>query len=223
MHEHDVAGRLTLGPFQNPVRGVLHGSGAALWLLLGVELATGPPFAERGALLLLALCQAALFATSALYHSLPWRPRWKARMQRADHAMIHVKIAGTVTALTWLAGPAPWSAVVAGAAWACAAAAGCHKVWAADIPEHPGIRLQLGQSLLGVPALASLAGQTSGAPLALLVGGGLLYLAGGLCFAARRPVLWPRVFSFHEVFHVLVLAGSGAHFAFVTRFLMRAP
>ena len=43
--------------------------------------------------------------------------------------------------------------------------------------------------------------------------GGLLYLAGGLCFAARRPVLWPRVFSFHEVFHVFVLAGSGAHFA----------
>jgi hemolysin III len=55
------------------------------------------------------------------------------------------------------------------------------------------------------------------------VGGGLLYLAGGLCFAARRPVLWPRVFSFHEVFHVLVLAGSGAHLLLFARILARVP
>jgi hemolysin III len=217
----DAASRVTVGPFQNPVRGALHGAGAALWLLLGAEIAAGPGFPERAALLLCTASQAALFATSALYHSLPWRPRWKARMQRADHAMIHVKIAGTVTALTWLAGPPPWSAAVAGAAWASAVAAGAHKLRVARIPEHPGVRLQLAQALLGLPALALLAQRSAGTPRALLLGGGLLYLAGALCFAARRPVLWPRVFSFHEVFHALVLLGSVAHLAFVSGF--RAP
>jgi hemolysin III len=215
--------RWRLGPFHHPVRGGLHLAGAALWLLFGAELALRPRVAGRGALLLCAASQAALFATSALYHSLPWRPRWKAGMQRADHAMIHVKIAGTVTAITWLAGPAPWSAAVVAAAWAVAAAGIAHKACVPRIAEHPSIRVQLGQALLGLPAIAAFAEREPGAQLALLLGGGLLYLAGALCFAARRPVLWPRVFSFHEVFHVFVLAGSGAHFALLTRLASRAP
>jgi hemolysin III len=211
--QHVADARLTVGPFENPVRGLLHASGAALWLAFGADLAARGAFPGRPALLVCAASQVALFATSALYHSLPWPPRWKARMQRADHAMILVKIAGTITALSWLAGPPPLAGVFVAAAWAIALAGIGHKAWAPAMPEHPSIRLQVGQSLLGVPAMASFAAHEPGAHVALLVGGGLLYLAGGLCFAARRPVLWPRVFSFHEVFHVLVLAGSSAHFA----------
>lgn len=219
----DALPRLTVGPFHNPVRGLLHGSGAALWLAFGASLALGPVFPERLALLLCAASQTALFATSALYHSVPWHPRWKARMQRADHAMIYVKIAGTVTAITWLAGPAPWSAALVAATWAVAVAGAAHKAWVPQIAEQPSIRVQVGQSLLGVPAMVAFALHESGFQLALLVGGGLLYLAGALCFAARRPVLWPHVFSFHEVFHVCVLAGSGAHFALLARALARVP
>jgi hemolysin III len=47
--------------------------------------------------------------------------------------------------------------------------------------------------------------------LALLVAGGLLYTLGMIAFATERPRLWPRVFSHHEVFHVLVVAGSASH------------
>jgi hemolysin III len=31
-------------------------------------------------------------------------------------------------------------------------------------------------------------------------------------YAARRPRLFPRIFSHHELFHVLVIAGSSFHF-----------
>jgi hemolysin III len=37
------------------------------------------------------------FGTSALYHRGNWRPRWSRRLQRADHAMIFLLIAGTAT------------------------------------------------------------------------------------------------------------------------------
>jgi hemolysin III len=210
----EISARLSVGPFQNPVRGVLHGSGALVWLAFAADLAVREAVPARAALLLCAASQVALFATSAFYHSLPWPPRWKARMQRADHAMIHVKIAGTITALTWLAAPLPLSGVFVAAAWAFALAGIVYKM-VAEIDEIPSVRLQIGQALLGLPAMASFAAREPGAHVALLVGGGLLYLAGALCFAARRPVLWPRVFSFHEVFHVFVLAGSGAHFALI--------
>ncbi|HVH04757.1 MAG TPA: hemolysin III family protein [Myxococcota bacterium] len=215
--------RLTLGPFQNPVRGALHASGAALWLAFAAHLAARPASFERTALWVGAASQAALFATSALYHSLPWPPRWKVRMQRADHAMIHVKIAGTLTALVWLAGPLPFGTSLLAAGWLWAFGAIAYKTLGPEIPEEPNIRLQLAQASLGLPAIAAFAAREPGAHALLLVGGGLLYLAGGLCFAARRPVLWPRVFSFHEVFHVLVLAGSGAHLLLFARILARVP
>lgn len=210
---NEAAARLTVGPFENPVRGLLHGSGAVLWLAFAASLAARGAFPERTALLVCAASGVALFATSALYHSLPWPPRWKLRMQRADHAMIHVKIAGSITALTWIAGPTPFTGALAAAAWAVALVGIGYKALVATLPEHPSIRIQVGQSLLGIPAMAGFAAHAPAGHVALLLGGGLLYLAGGLCFAARRPVLWPRVFSFHEVFHVCVLAGSGAHFA----------
>jgi hemolysin III len=38
-----------------------------------------------------------LFAASALYHRITWHPAARRRMQRLDHAMIFILIAGTYT------------------------------------------------------------------------------------------------------------------------------
>ena len=213
--------RLTVGPFHNPVRGLLHGAGAAWWLLFAAGLLGQAPGSGRDVLLLCAASQAALFATSALYHSLPWRPRWKRRMQRADHAMIHVKIAGTVTALSWLSLPTAPAAAAGAGAWALACAGVAHKAWSPELGVRRSIRFQLGHALLGLPALAAFALQAPAENVALLLGGGLFYVAGALCFVTGRPTLWPRVFSHHEMFHLLTLAGSGAHCALLARALSR--
>ena len=53
--------------------------------------------------------------------------------------------------------------------------------------------------------------------LAWLLAGGLLYTAGAVVYATRRPNPYPRVFGFHEIFHIFVLAGSVAHFVFMLR------
>ena len=47
--------------------------------------------------------------------------------------------------------------------------------------------------------------------LALL--GGVLYTVGMVFLATKRPRLWPRVFSYHEMFHICVVAGSAAHYS----------
>ena len=44
----------------------------------------------------------------------------------------------------------------------------------------------------------------------------------------QRPVLWPRVFGFHELFHLLVLAGNGVFYLVVLHLVgvlspLRAP
>ena len=53
------------------------------------------------------------------------------------------------------------------------------------------------------------------APLALIVAGGVTYTLGALVYALRRPDPFPRVFGFHEIWHLFVLGGSALHFAAV--------
>jgi hemolysin III len=59
-------------------------------------------------------------------------------------------------------------------------------------------------------------------PLVLIVSGGALYTIGGVIYAIQRPNPFPRVFGYHEVFHVLVIAGSVLHYALVAAYLMPA-
>ena len=49
--------------------------------------------------------------------------------------------------------------------------------------------------------------------IGLLAAGGLLYSVGAVIYATRRPDPFPRVFGYHEVFHALVIAAAGLHFA----------
>ena len=55
-----------------------------------------------------------------------------------------------------------------------------------------------------------------------IVGRGLLYTAGAALYALRRPVPAPAVFGYHEVFHLLVIAGVTAHFLAISVFALPA-
>ena len=49
-------------------------------------------------------------------------------------------------------------------------------------------------------------------PLALFAAGAILYTAGAIVYALKRPNPWPRTFGFHEVFHALVIAAVATHY-----------
>ena len=80
--------RWTLGRMQNPVRGFLHGSAAAAGFVGTIFLLLhAPNWPVRAAVLVFGLAMMALYTTSSLYHSIPWRERWKKRMQLS---LIHI-------------------------------------------------------------------------------------------------------------------------------------
>jgi hemolysin III len=47
----------------------------------------------------------------------------------------------------------------------------------------------------------------------LVLGGGLSYTLGAVVYALKRPDPWPRVFGFHELFHLGTVIGAGCHLA----------
>jgi hemolysin III len=61
-----------------------------------------------------------------------------------------------------------------------------------------------------VPELVKNAGETAAT---LLLAGALVYSAGALVYAFRRPDPAPAVFGYHEVFHALVVVAATMHYA----------
>ncbi len=72
--------------------------------------------------------------------------------------------------------------------------------------------MQTLQGWLAVPLLWPLAQRLPEQALYLILLGGFFYTVGMVLFVTKRPRLWPRLFSYHEVFHVCVVAGSTAHY-----------
>lgn len=217
--------RLCLGRMQNPVRGFLHGAAAVLSLVGAAALwrAGEDDVGMRIALLVFAASLVALYTVSSLYHSYPWRPEWKQRMQRLDHAMIYVLVAGTYTpiALAILDG---WLLAAALAAtWGITLVGTAQKIFWPHVPHAVSITMQVVQGWLALPFLGLVARTLPAGAFWLVVLGGLSYTIGMIFFVTRRPRLWPHVFSYHEVFHLCVVAGSALHYAAILGYVARFP
>ncbi|MDQ3266178.1 MAG: hemolysin III family protein [Myxococcota bacterium] len=191
------------------------GAGAVL-----VSVAPSPRAAV--AALVYSLGLAGMYGTSGLYHVPTWSQRARLRMRRLDHAMIFVQIAGTYTPLCLLALPQPLGAQLLAAVWL---GAGLGMVRAMAWAKPPrwltaGLYLALGwAAVLSFKELLTGLGPTG---LLLIALGGLIYSAGAVVYALRRPNPWPRVFGYHEVFHVLVIVASVLHFIVVRRVVIGA-
>jgi hemolysin III len=154
----------------------------------------------------------ALFVASAVYHRWPAASRWKGVLRRVDHCVIFVFIAASYTPIAALVLEPPSSTLVLVSVWAGALAGVVFSVAWIDAPRVAVALAYIAVGWVIVIALPAVFGEAGVAPGALLLGGGLLYSAGAVVYARRRPDPWPRVFGFHELFHALVIAAALLHF-----------
>lgn len=155
-----------------------------------------------------------LYTVSAIYHLGRWSKSQRRRMRALDHANIFVLIAGTYTPLcvNILSG---WLRVaILCTIWLLAISGVWIAVFRPQTPRIISTLLYIGMgwvAILALPAFLSLLPWTA---TGLLISGGLLYTTGGLVYAWRWPNPFPRVFGYHEVFHLFVIA-AGALFTVV--------
>jgi hemolysin III len=206
---------------QNPVRGFLHGS-AALVAVIGAVLlvAKASSLSGRIALAVYGLGLVALYTTSSLYHSVPWRERWKRRMRRLDHAMIFVLIASTFTPIGVVVLDGWMRVVSVSVAWSITAVGVGHHLLVRRQRFHLSIGLMVTMGWLSLALMVPLARRVGIAIVVLIAIGGVVYTVGMVIVVTQRPRLWPRVFSSHELFHVLVVTASAVHFAAIYRYVV---
>ena len=68
-------------------------------------------------------------------------------------------------------------------------------------------------------ALPALARALPAEGLVWILIGGLVYSAGAVVYATRRPDFFPGVFGHHELWHLFVIAGSACHFWAMARYV----
>lgn len=155
-----------------------------------------------------------LFLVSAVFHRPTWSPRARLLVGRFDNSAIFLLIAGTYTPVCLLLGSGVGRDLLV-IGWTGAALGIVLTVAWPRAPKRlmAGIYVLLGWVF--VPAAAGLRAAMGLQGLLLLGAGGLAYTAGAIVYALRRPDPFPRVFGYHEIFHLLVIAGAACHYVVV--------
>jgi len=213
---HDAVDRLEAA-IKPRLRGVLHQVAFAASLVTGsvlISLAHGATGHVAAAVY--AGSVALLFGTSAAYHRGPWSPRARNVMERLDHSMIFVLIAGSYTPFTLLLldGWLRWT--VFGVVWGGAIGGIIMRnaTWQAPRWFQVGLYLALGWVAVGI--MPQVLHEGGVAVLVLLAAGGLCYTLGAVVYARKHPDPSPHWFGFHEIFHAFTLAAFACHYVAVS-------
>ncbi len=156
-----------------------------------------------------------LFAVSASYHRGPWSPRTRLVWGRLDHATIFVAIAGTYTPVVVNVLEGWPSIVLLVVIWVLAGSGVVVATTGVPLPRWVTVVLYVSVSWTVVFFLPALADRIHASGLLVLAIGGALYSAGAVVYALKWPRLWPRVFGYHEMFHILVIAATAVYFVFI--------
>lgn len=203
---------------QDPVSCWTHAAGAVaalgggLWLLLrGLwQQATG---VALGASLCFCFSMVALYAASAIYHYYPGDATSggvKKLLRKMDHGMIYVLIAGSYTPFCLVLLPQPRGKRFCLVMWAVALAGILAKLLWINAPRllSTSVYLIMGWAVVFLAKDFACLGQPC---LTLVALGGVCYSVGAVFYAVKRPNLSPE-WTFHELFHLLILAGSLFHY-----------
>ena len=204
------------------LRGVSHQWAFFVSLLTGTALvATSPGGRATLAAAIYAVSVAGLFGVSAVYHRVNWvsatARRW---MRRLDHSMIFLLIAGTYTPFALLVLEGTLATAILAAVWGGAfAGIVLNLIWI-DSPKWVTAIVYLALGWVAIVAFPEMFDELGVAATLLVALGGLLYTAGAIVYATRRPDPSPAIFGYHEIFHALVIAAAAVQYSVIAFFVV---
>lgn len=212
---------------QDPVSCGTHALGAVLALAGGFAFLTRGLRSGGSALALAsAMCfclsMIALYSASAVYHFYPGDINSggvKRVLRKLDHSMIYVLIAGSYTPFSMALLPYPEGKRFCMALWGITVAGILVKLLWINAPRVLStlFYLAMGWSVLFV--LRDFVAAAEPACMALIAGGGVCYSVGAVFYAVKKPNI-SADWTFHELFHLLILAGSFCHYLAVYLYVL---
>lgn len=206
------------------LRGWLHAGVFPLALAAGIVLiCLAPTGGSAAASAVFAVSSWLLFGVSGIYHAGHWGPRWKAILRRFDHTNIFLIIAGTYTPVSVTLLHHGAAELLLALVWAGALVGIGFRMFWLTAPRwvYVPCYIALGwAALFFLPQLLSTGGAVV---VTLIVIGGVLYSAGAVIYALKRPDFSPRWFGFHELFHAFTIAAFACHYVAVALAVLDGP
>lgn len=202
------------------LRGVFHEIAFFAAVGVGVPLSINAEAGKaRFSAIVFAACVALCFGASALYHRPTWQPRARSWLARLDHAGVYLLIAGTYTPFGLLVLSRGWAIPVLTIVWTGSLVAIGLKLFRPELPKRVSAAIGLALGWVAIAAFTQLL-KLPAAGLVLVLAGGLAYTLGAITYALRRPDPFPRVFGYHEVFHLLTVVAAGCQYAAIAFYVL---
>ncbi|KGN02994.1 hemolysin [Clostridium novyi A str. 4570] len=161
-----------------------------------------------------------LYTASSVYHLIKAPDKVIKFLRRIDHSMIYVLIAGTYTpvCLITLQGKLRW--IMFSLIWTLALSGVLFKIFWFNSPRWLSTLLYIFMGWIAVFIISPLAKIMDVRGIELMFIGGVLYTLGAVIYATKWPRIKSKVFGFHEIFHLFVLAGSFCHYFMVLKYIL---
>jgi hemolysin III len=194
-------------------RGWLHATTFPVVVVAGIVLvATAPTTAGQVSSAIFSATAALLFGVSALLHRGTWAPSVEDLLRRFDHANIYLIIAGTYTPFAVLALPPSDGKLLLAIVWTGALAGAAFRIFWTGAPRWLSTTLYVVVGWIVIFFLPELINGAGVVAVVLIALGGVLYTAGAVVYAMKRPNPRPGTFGFHEVFHALTISAFVTHY-----------
>jgi hemolysin III len=195
------------------MRGIVHLVMSPLSLVAGLVLITlADELRGRITLGIFTLTAVLLFTCSALYHRVSWTPKNKAIWRRIDHSNISILIAGSYTPFAvYLLEPQQAKTLLI-VAWGGALLSSLLRIFWISAPRWLYVSSYIALGWAAVIYLPEFLQNGGAAIFVLILVGGVLYSAGGVIYAIKKPNISINWFGFHEMFHAFTAAAFICHF-----------
>lgn len=187
-------------------------AGGVFFLIRAVH--TGAPALALACAMCFSLSMLALYTASAVYHYYPGTADSsgvKRRLRKMDHSMIYVLIAGSYTPFSVVLLPQPKGTRFCLLLWGVAAAGILVKIFWINAPRMLSTAIYLVMGWAAVFVAKDFAACLGQPCLTLVALGGVCYSVGAVFYAIKKPNISAE-WTFHEIFHLLILAGSLLHY-----------
>ena len=153
-----------------------------------------------------------LYTASTLYHWIPVSDRAESILKRFDHIMIYVLIASTYTPICLIPLRGPWGWSLFGIVWSLAVFGILWKLFQFKFSNWFSTVYYVFMGWLCIIAIWPLFTHLQMGALIWLFIGGIFYSVGVVFYTLDRRKSPLKGFGFHEIWHILVMAGSFSHF-----------
>lgn len=171
---------------------------------------------ERVAISVYVACALLMFGISTVYHRITWTPEKRLFWKKLDHAGIYLMIAGSFTPIAALALNKDSGKVLLATIWSVAFVGILQSIFFVNLPKYISALFYLIAGYLILPYLGEIRENLGSTNVFLIILGGIVYSLGAISYGFKRPVLSPKYFSYHEIFHVFVNIAAAIHFIVIS-------